>query len=105
LSRSFGDIEHKDLIIAEPESMTMPLTAEDDLLILASDGIYRSYTKEHVVRRTLELRRNNMPLGTIAETIVEEALRLENTKKHCKDNVTLMIVNLSEYLRAYETHL
>ena len=44
VSRAFGDYEMKELIISEPEGHTQPITADDDLLILASDGIYRSYT-------------------------------------------------------------
>lgn len=98
VSRAFGDFEHKDLIIAEPETYTSELAADDDMLILSSDGIYRSYTREYVAQRASELRRQGVSLGTIAETIVEEALRLENTKKPCKDNVTLMIVSLRDYL-------
>lgn len=44
VTRAFGDIEHKDCIIPEPDCQTMQLSDNDDLLILASDGIYRSYT-------------------------------------------------------------
>ena len=44
VSRAFGDYEMKELIISEPEGHTRPISPEDDLLILASDGIYRSYT-------------------------------------------------------------
>ena len=44
VSRAFGDIEMKDFVISEPECETIPLTHREDLLILASDGIHRSYT-------------------------------------------------------------
>lgn len=56
VSRAFGNIELKDLIIAEPESCTIPIMHDDDLLILASDGIYRSYSREYVAQRAMELR-------------------------------------------------
>lgn len=102
MTRAFGDFEHKDLIIAEPESYTSDIGADDDLLILASDGIYRSYTREYVAQRASELRKKSMPLSQIAETIVEEALRFENTKKACKDNVTVLIVSLSDYFADFE---
>lgn len=44
VSRAFGDYEMKDLVISEPEGRSMPITYDDDLLVLASDGIHRSYT-------------------------------------------------------------
>lgn len=56
VSRAFGNLKLKDLIIAEPEGQTWPLTVQDDLLILSSDGLYNSYSQEHVVKRVLELR-------------------------------------------------
>jgi len=46
VSRAFGDYELKELVISEPEGRSMPITREDDLLILASDGIHRSYTQD-----------------------------------------------------------
>ena len=53
VSRAFGNIEMKDLVISEPEGHTWPLTQNDDLLILASDGLYRSYSQEYVIKRIL----------------------------------------------------
>ena len=44
VSRAFGDFEMKELVISEPEGRTQVITRDDDLLILASDGIHRSYT-------------------------------------------------------------
>ena len=44
VSRAFGDYEMKQLVISEPEGTTRQLNQNDDLLILASDGIFRSYT-------------------------------------------------------------
>jgi protein phosphatase 1L len=102
VSRAFGDKDLKELVISEPEGRTMPITQEDDLLILASDGIHRSYTQDHIVRRVQELRKRHLDLGNIAETIVEECLRLENVAKPCYDNVTLIIVSLGDYLMDYE---
>ena len=44
VSRAFGDFEMKELIISDPQCTTMPISYDDDLLILASDGIHRSYS-------------------------------------------------------------
>ena len=102
VSRAFGDYEMKDLIISEPECSTQLLTHEDDLLILASDGIHRSYTQDYIVSRVNELRNQHENLGAVAEQIVEECLRCESVSRPCYDNVTLIIVSLGEYLMDYE---
>ena len=44
-----------------------------------------------------------MQLGQIAQCVLEECISLENTRKHCYDNVTLLIVSLSDYLREFES--
>ena len=105
VSRAFGNIEMKDLVISEPEGQTWPLTQNDDLLILASDGLYRSYSQEFIVKRILDLRAQNMTLGKVSDTILEECVNLENVRKPCQDNLTLIIVSLSDYLAAWENKL
>ena len=98
-------MEMKDLVISEPEGQTWPLTQNDDLLILASDGLYRSYSQEYVIKRILELRAQNIPLGQASEIILEECIRLEQVKKPCQDNLTLIIVSLSDYLNDFEQQM
>ena len=93
------------MIIAEPDGLTLQLSESDDLLILASDGIYRSYTQEYVAERAQQLRNLNMSLGKIAQTIIDEALQLVGTNKPCYDNVTLIIISLRDYLHEYNTTL
>ena len=102
VSRAIGDIELKEFVISEPECRTIPLTHNDDLLILASDGIHRSYTQDYLVRRINELRKQTSSLGVIADQIVEECLRLEGGVPACYDNVTLIIVSLADYLVDFE---
>lgn len=80
----------------------MPITKDDDFLVLASDGIFRSYSQDHIVRRINELRKRHLGLGNIAETIVEECLRMEGISKLCYDNVTLIIISLGDYLMDFE---
>ena len=40
ITRAFGNLEHKKFIISDPEVTQCQLTSDDDLLILASDGIF-----------------------------------------------------------------
>ena len=56
ISRAFGDRDLKQFIISEPECRTVQLTSNEDYLVLASDGIHRSYTQDQIVRRINELR-------------------------------------------------
>ena len=102
VSRAFGNIEMKALVISDPEGQTWPLSSNDDLLILASDGLYRSYSQEYVVKRILELRAKGLSLGKVSETILEECVTLTNTQSPCKDNLTLIVISLSDYLTAFE---
>lgn len=102
VSRAFGDFEMKELIISDPECQTIQLKPEHHFLVLASDGIHRSYTQEHIVKRVLELRRQTESLKMIAQTIVEECLRLEGVSKPSNDNVTLIIISLADYLMDYQ---
>ena len=53
----------KRQIISEPEGQTRDLTTEDDLLILASDGLHNSYSSSYLVRRINELRSMGFTLG------------------------------------------
>lgn len=46
-----------------------------------------------------------MSLGEISQTIIEEALELVNTNKHCHDNVTLIIVSLSDYWKDFQLEM
>lgn len=102
VARAFGDFEMKDLVISDPQCRSMPITKEDDFLVLASDGIFRTYSQDHIVRRVIELRKRHMDLGNIAETIVEECIKCVDSETPCYDNVTLIIVSLGDYLMDYE---
>ena len=53
ISRAIGNIEHKSVVFPEPETMQHFLTNMDDLLILSTDGLYRSFTIEHVANRVV----------------------------------------------------
>jgi len=102
VSRAFGDSEMKNLIISEPQCHSIKIEKDDDFLVMASDGIFRTYSQQHIVSRVIELRKRHMGLGNIAATNVEECLRLEAATKECFDNVTPIIVSLADYLMDYE---
>ena len=43
-----------------------------------------------------------MTLGKISETILEECTSLQNVKRPCQDNLTLIIVSLADYLNDWK---
>ena len=51
VSRAFGNLEWKEFIISEPEAHTYQIKASDDLLILSTDGLYKSFTKDYIAER------------------------------------------------------
>lgn len=46
VTRAFGNLELKSFIVSDPEGVTIPLQDHNDLLILSTDGLYRSYSAE-----------------------------------------------------------
>ena len=90
MSRSFGDRELKKFVIAEPETHTYLIKASDDLLILSTDGLYKTFSVEYVAKRVYSLwAEGKMKLHEIANEVVNDC--------PCTDNVTLLIVSLHEY--------
>lgn len=63
MTRAFGNLEHKNMIISEPECVQTNLTPNDDLLILSTDGLCRSMSCDHVTRRVRVLRAKGLSLS------------------------------------------
>lgn len=84
-------------MICEPEFVSHKLEAQDDLLILSTDGLYRSMSQGRVVDRVRSLRAAGLSLSQICGQIVDEVL--QDGRHPSNDNVTLMIVDLAAYYR------
>ena len=63
---------------------------------MATDGIFKVFSKQYVVQRVLQLRQKNISLGEISNLIAEEAIEQGVT-----DNVTLLLVDLRSYYSTY----
>ena len=94
VTRAFGNLKLSSVICAEPEGQTFSLTPSDEYLILSTDGLYRSFTQEQVVRRVHELRSQNLSLGQVSEQILSECLETNGGHRPCNDNLTLLIIDL-----------
>ena len=60
---------------------------------MSSDGLYLVYSEEEVSKMVYELRKQGMPLNKISQKITDEAC----TNYYCKDNVTMMIIDLKKH--------
>lgn len=48
VTRAIGDIDYRGILSSEPEISSIQLTPQDQFLILSTDGIFRTFSKEYV---------------------------------------------------------
>jgi len=53
VSRAIGDINYKEYLISDPEISTMQLSPQDQYLILSTDGIFKTFSKQFVAQKVL----------------------------------------------------
>lgn len=106
MSRSIGDRYLKPWIIPEPETMFMPRAREDDILILATDGLWDTMTNEEVCevakKRILIWHKKNgtNPLPDRGQGVdpaaqaAAEYLSNLAIQKGSKDNISVIVVDL-----------
>ncbi|XP_075666189.1 protein phosphatase 2C 16-like [Castanea sativa] len=106
MSRSIGDRYLKPWIIPEPEVMFLPRARDDELLILASDGLWDVMSNEEaceVARRQILLwhkKNGSAPLlerGTGIDPAAQAAadrLSFLALQKGSKDNISVIVVDL-----------
>jgi protein phosphatase 1L len=90
VSRAVGDVQLQPYVTAEPEIMDKTIEADDEFLVLASDGLWDVMNNKAVAEFLLE-RRKKVSLANIAKELCMEAL-LRGTQ----DNVTVLVVDLTE---------
>lgn len=91
VTRSIGDDDLKPAVTAEPEITETVLSAEDDFLVMASDGLWDVVSNAEVV-------------SIIRDTVKEpgmcsKRLATEAAERGSKDNITVVVV----FLRAVST--
>lgn len=100
VTRAIGNAQLKKFIISVPDVKQYTLSQHDSLLILATDGLYRTYTDSQIVSKVMALRSAGYNLAQISEKILDECLQLEQNKKTPNDNLTLVIVDVAAYYKA-----
>ncbi|PLW38230.1 hypothetical protein PCASD_19198 [Puccinia coronata f. sp. avenae] len=102
LSRAIGDFEFKQnknlspeaqVVTANPDILVHQITAEDEFLILACDGIWDVYSNQQVVDRVRRLLGERKTLEQVAEQMIDYCLApdCEWGGVGC-DNMTFMVV-------------
>lgn len=71
VTRAIGDIAYRDYISSEPEISQIQITPQDQFLILSTDGLFKSFSKEYVARKVVQLRAQGMHFGQIADTLTQ----------------------------------
>lgn len=100
VSRAIGDIKYKQYLIPQPETYNYQINPNDDLLILSTDGLYMVFSEQEVAQKISEYRRSSQKysLKEIAQKITDEAC----TNYYCKDNVTLIIIDLKKHYNDFQ---
>ena len=92
VSRAIGDINYKEYLISDPEMSSITISPQDQYLILSTDGLFKTYSKQYVSEQVLQFRKQGMAYGEICHKITQSAV-----EAGCTDNITLMIVDLHDY--------
>ena len=100
MSRAIGDIAHKQFIISEPECYHHSISDDDEILILCSDGLLLVYSQEQLAKEITERRNEYCSLSEIAKRITDECC----TNYNCRDNISLILIDLKAYLRDHRTN-
>lgn len=100
VSRAIGDVEYKalkevawgmplaaDLVTAEPEVLPLPLTEQDEFVLLGSDGLWDGMLYQEAVDAVHAWRRERGTIAGVAESLVQLSI-----DRNVPDNVTCVVV-------------
>ncbi|XP_054824306.1 protein kinase and PP2C-like domain-containing protein isoform X2 [Prosopis cineraria] len=86
VTRSMGDDDLKPAVTAEPEISETTLSADDEYLVMASDGLWDVMSNKEVI---------NMIKDTVKEPgMCSKRLATEAVERGSKDNITVIVVFL-----------
>lgn len=89
VTRAIGDKDLKKCVKADPHIMEVDLQEDDELLVMASDGLWDYMSNQEVVD---EAKLHTDP-SVAAKALVDEAM-----KRGSRDNVTVLVVHTSQYV-------
>lgn len=95
MSRSFGDyIASKVGVISEPEVKMHQLTADDKIMVVASDGVWEFLSNDDVMKLILPFYLKNDPEGA-CDKIIKESTEAWKREDEVVDDITIILVFFS----------
>lgn len=100
VSRAIGDTGLKEFVVADPEISSRMLCDEDDLLVVASDGLWDVMTDQECVDMTNRVLADHSPasLEHAAKKLVETAC-----ERGSSDDVSVVVVDLFQYRATHQS--
>ncbi len=107
VSRSFGDMQFKrqirqqngtwnvKLVTCNPEFQAIPLTPDDDFIVLACDGLFDVFSNQEVVDAVREQMDKHGNTELACDEIIKQAIEQRGTR----DNVSMLLVVLKPWKR------
>lgn len=94
VSRAIGDRGLKEFVVADPEIISRMLCAEDEFLVVASDGLWDFVTDQDCVDMTTRILVDHSPssLERAAKNLVQIAC-----ERGSSDDVSVVVVDLFQY--------
>ena len=93
VSRTFGDVNLKPVVISEPEIVKFPLAGNEVLMLLSCDGLYDVMEYSDVAEFLDQNIRKGLGLQQLAASLVNEGVVRGST-----DDITVLLVDLSRGL-------
>ncbi|RCK63708.1 Protein phosphatase 2C 1 [Candida viswanathii] len=91
VTRSLGDTYMKQLVIGIPFTTATEITAEDEFIIIACDGVWDVMSDSHACEVVQESFRHGLGPVQVAKKLCQLAIDLSTT-----DNVTVMVIKLDK---------
>jgi len=92
VTRAFGDLDMKPYLIADPHMKKVTLTPDDDVLVLACDGLWDVVTFQEcadIINK--EMKEGQKSASTMANVLVQTALEKKST-----DNISVLVILLNQ---------
>lgn len=105
VSRAIGDPDYKPYVTSEPEIKKVPLTGEEDFVVLACDGLWDNLTPEEattIVYEHLSTPSEEKSLTERAELVAELLVKRSADEGSC-DNITAIVVFLKDLQKLIAT--
>ena len=99
ISRSFGDVQHKEpggptTVVATPEIFIEPVSQTEEFLVIATDGLWDVMSSQQVVNFVRTRLNEHRDLARVARELTDEALRNSSV-----DNVSAIVVAFNQQLQ------